>query len=125
MSAISYYLCFALDAGSEAIPALRDRLRKADRPEEKAIALTAIAYIGGPAAVSIIRSEFERNQEAGPALALTLASVNSLPNRRRLIALLNKSNPTEDWTTIQMAAFSLGVLRAREAINPLRELAER
>src|SRR2546429_503049 len=46
----------ALDAGSEAIPALRDRLRKADRPEEKAIALTAIAYIGGPAAVSIIRS---------------------------------------------------------------------
>ena len=47
----------AVDAGPSAIPALRDRLQRLPEGEKRLITLAAIAFIGGDAAIPLVRAE--------------------------------------------------------------------
>lgn len=116
----------AIDAGPSAIPALRDRLQRLPEGDKRLIALAAIAFIGGDAAIPIVRAEYERAKnedlkaEMKSGLAATLSTVDSAENRTQLIQMLN--DDPKDWSTVEAAAFSLGLLRAQEAIPALRRV---
>ena len=116
----------AVDAGPSAIPALRDRLQRLPEGDKRLITLAAIAFIGGDAAIPIVRAEYARTKdedlraEIKSGLAATLSTVDSAENRTQLIRML--ADDPEDWSTVEAAAFSLGLLRAQEAVPALRRV---
>ena len=111
----------AIEAGPAAVPALQSLLGEAKTEEEQLSILVALAFIGGRDAVSIIKKAYDENRELAPALALVLPSVDSKENRQVLLRLLAR-DPAGEWGDADLAAFSLGLLRAKEATKPLREI---
>jgi hypothetical protein len=115
-----------VDAGPSAIPALRDLLQRLPEGDKRLITLAAIAFIGGDAAIPIVRAEYARTKdedlkaEIKTGLAATLSTVDSAENRAQLIRML--SDDPEDWSTVEAAALSLGLLRVKEAIPALRRV---
>jgi hypothetical protein len=109
----------AIDAGPPAIPYIQSVLDRSADEDRQRLALAAALYIGGDAAISLIRRELERLQEdeVRYALAIALASADTSANRRELIGMLSDKDA---FDTVSAAAFSLGILRAKEAIPSLR-----
>ena len=112
----------AVDAGPPAIPALRGLLGRFSGGDKRLWTLGAIATIGGDDAITIIRQEYQRtrDEDIKAGLAAVLSSVDSPGNRAELVRML--SDDPDDSSTIETAALSLGLLRAREAISALRTL---
>jgi hypothetical protein len=116
----------AVDAGPSAIPVLRDRLQRLPEGDKRLIILAAIAFIGGDAAIPLLRAEYARTKdedlkaEIKSGLAAILSTVDTPENRTQLIRML--ADDPKDWNTVEAAAFSLGLLRAQEAIPALRRV---
>lgn len=117
----------ALEAGTLATPFLRGLLGRSKNDEKRELALLALAYIGGPAAVELLRREWKRT--AGTTerslLAFAIASTGSKQDRAFLIRSLKGEHFGDAWMPIVSAALSLGVLRAREAIPALEATARK
>jgi hypothetical protein len=114
----------AIEAGPVAVPPLRSLLGNANTEEEQLGIFVALAFIGGSDALSIIKKAYDENRELAPALAMVLPSVDSKENRRLLLHLLD-GDPDGEHGAIGLAAFSLGLLRAKEARKPLREIVKK
>jgi hypothetical protein len=114
----------AIDAGPPALPAIRNLLDRSTDDDLRLLALAAAVYIGGEAAIPLVRQEYTRQRDDAfsAALAAVLGSVDTPQNRRELIGML--SNDRGDWHTVQTAVFSLGFLRATEAVPALRIIAQ-
>jgi len=114
----------AIEAGPAAVPVLGKLLQRLNGEEQKSVVRGALMMIGGTQAVSILQTEYEKGEEdAGIFLAIAMASVDSKRNRETLTRLLTK-DPARDHDIIAAAAFSLGLLRATEALPSLRALAQ-
>jgi hypothetical protein len=132
----------ALDAGPAAVPELRNLLQRSntelsrtgpvlgDRisPEllRKVFAIGVLTLIGGSDATSVLQKEYENGyKEAALALASALSSSDSPQSRAMLTGFLAK-DPEDDREkeVIIAAAYSLGLLRVREAVPRLRVLAQ-
>src|SRR5207253_7286501 len=86
-------------------------------------AIRAAVYIGGQAAVAIVRQEFERtkndvfrNELVEAALVGALTTVDNTETRKELIKVLKSDN----FRTVVAAAYGLGLFRAKEAIPALQ-----
>jgi hypothetical protein len=112
----------AIDAGPPAIPDLRAAVANARDEDRQVLGLAAIGYIGGPAAVSVIRAEVQKNpaDEFRAGLATVLATDDSPATRQELIRMLSEKRG--DFRTIQAAALALGILRAPEGLPALRSV---
>ncbi len=114
----------AIDAGPPAVPAIRNILDRSTDEDRRLLALAAAVYIGGDAAVSLVRQQYtrQRDDDFNGAMAAVLASVDTPQNRRELIGMLSKNR--DDWHTVQTAAFSLGILRANDAVSALQAITQ-
>jgi hypothetical protein len=123
-SALDEIFKAAIDSGPPAIPALQGFMNGSGTRDQKLFALVSIAYIGGSSAVPIIRQEYDQRiapqEDFAKLLALVLGSVDSVESRRQLIEMLSPDQYEDE--TIELAAKSLTVLRAKEAIPVLRDL---
>ncbi|MBI2817749.1 MAG: HEAT repeat domain-containing protein [Acidobacteria bacterium] len=114
----------ALEAGPALISPLRQLLKRTKSIEERNVALGALVYIGGDAAVSVIQKAPLTNTDLKHVMALALASSNSPRNRKVLMSFLDEDY-YEHWQLVQQAALSLGVMRANEAIPALEMAAQK
>jgi hypothetical protein len=122
-NAVTELIRVAIDAGPAAVPDLRNLLKRSTYLGERSLVVAALSFIGGSEAVSTLQKEYDGgNLGDAEALAFALASVASKENREMLNRLLKK-DPADEPQVVEAATFSLGLLRAREAIPRLRVLA--
>lgn len=115
-----------IEAGPAAIPALREVVERHENDMQRDLGLAALGFIGGSAAVSLLKREYdEGDTRLEGLLAFAFASMDSPENRSILIRILEADPTSESRPLIQEAAWSLGILRATEAIDSLRMVAQR
>jgi len=114
----------AIDAGPEAIPYLKHVLT-AGTPEKVSIASAALMYIGGDEAIAALRDEYDRTKSlvAKNVLCIALAARGTREDRDFLMRSLQGKHIGDEWEPIVAAAFSLGVLHAKDALESLRTTA--
>ena len=116
----------AVDMGPEAVEEIRTAL-PACRGAKRSAAIWALAYIGGSGAISLLRHECERqhDSETRAALHLALASRGTTEDRECLVRAIEEGSMADrdlfdrTWYAVECAAWSLGVLRAKEALPTL------
>ena len=113
-----------LDAGADAVPLLA-QLLDSDNGPHVAMATVGLAYIGGKNAVSALRKKFERTKSEFVRhwLCFSIGSTGSPDDIEFLMTSLLDKNSGAD--TIKNASLSLGVLRAKEALDLLKRIADK
>src|SRR5687768_15017597 len=109
-------------AGEACIPVWADSLRSAV-PAHSSRARGALQLIGGRAAVDILRADFERapTRASRRAVILAMGTTGSPEDVAFLVTQLHEpAQGTGDWFEIQLAATTLGLLRATAARDSLR-----
>jgi hypothetical protein len=114
----------AIDAGPSAVPYLKQMLSSKD-PKKKINAAELLAYIGGEEAIEALQDAQEAgSREFDWALCSAVASRG---NRSDIMFLINAMNPnhphSQDFSPT--AIYSLGILRAKEAIPALERETKR
>ncbi len=120
----------ALDAGSLAIPDLREMLSTTDKRNQILAIAFVLGYIGGDESIRLIcemhqklkrekPDEYDQFYEAQMLSALCIA-VSSRGNSEDVSLLINVLRDGKSWSPIQ-AALALGVLRSKEAILDLKD----
>ena len=114
----------ALEAGNGGIPLLEEALND---PVRQGLAVVGLAYLGGPKSTELLRRHYEKTGAGKSGLCFALASTGTPEDRKFLIESLVVEDTLfgNDWYTRACAAYSLGVLRAREAIPALERTARK
>jgi hypothetical protein len=121
---LSSHTKLAVELGEPAIQALTNRLGSATGDESQRTA-NAIAYIGGPRAVQVLRNDALRSPSASTKalLAFAVPSAPSQELRQTLIGYLKGPHIGSTWFPIVQSAYSLGIMRDRSAITALHAAA--
>jgi hypothetical protein len=112
-----------IELGEAALPILEKRERSAPMKDNVAYGL---AIVGGPKAVADLRKIYSRDHsdKAKALLCFALASTGSEKDRVFLIKVLEGKHYGDSWFPLQVAAYSLGVLRAQDALSELQKSAD-
>lgn len=116
----------AVELGEAALPQLESRLDKATNDQERESLGTAIAYIGGPSAITSLKAASLRGSslEVKNRLAFVIPSAPSAELTVLLEKYLEGPHTGTQWPLIVQAAYSLGVMRAHGAVPALRATAD-
>jgi hypothetical protein len=119
-------ISLAVELGKAALPQLEARLEKANNDQEREALGAAIAYIGGASAISSLKAAVERSSslQLKDRVAFAIPSEPSKELIDLLESYLQGPHLGDSWPVIVQSAYSLGIMRAREAVPVLRATAD-
>jgi hypothetical protein len=122
---LSRHAKLAVEMGAAAIPVLADRMQRTRNAGERINLENSIAYIGGPQAVAVLEQETQTRPTpiAQMIFAFSIPSAPSGALNKVLIQYLNGPQTGTEWSSIQQAAYSLGIMRVRAAVPALQSAA--
>jgi hypothetical protein len=115
----------ATELGEAAVPMLIRRLKSATTDEDRRSTATALAYIGGHAAVEALEQRVTITPASWAKMPLYFAAT-SAPSRKLVAALisgLEGPHYGDEWPEMVAAAYSLGIMREKEAVPELQKSA--
>jgi hypothetical protein len=117
----------ALEAGESAVPILKPALENS--PDE--MQRYGIAYLltlaGGPRAKNILKAEYDRRPATAlkTLLCFSMGSTGTQEDVAFLVETLRGDRSGHNWAPIEAAALTLGVLKPKNAIEPLSSCAQK
>ena len=116
----------SFDLGKQALPFLETMLLQSDKTKSY-LAAYSIAVIGGTKSADILKKAYNKKQDIGfkTLLCFSLASTGRKTDIGFLVRALHGEHIGDEGPPIQQAAFSLGVLRAKEAKSALQKTASK
>ncbi|MCC6489769.1 MAG: HEAT repeat domain-containing protein [Candidatus Hydrogenedentes bacterium] len=123
----------AIELGEKAVPSIAEVLHNASNDEIRRNACTALAYVGGPKSVEILKDCYSRTGDSiiMMGLCLALSSVGSPTDRQYLLETveqyLGNGDSAESGPRYfdRSTLYALGVVREQQAIPVLEELVRR
>lgn len=119
-------ISLAVELGKAALPQLESRLEKASSDQEREALGTAIAYIGGTSAISSLRAAVQHSSslQLKDRVAFAIPSEPSKELTDLLLTYLQGPHLGDGWPLIVQSAYSLGIMRTRDAVTALRATAD-
>ncbi|MCC6489768.1 MAG: HEAT repeat domain-containing protein [Candidatus Hydrogenedentes bacterium] len=126
----SYVKRSAIELGDEAVPSIAEMLHNASNDETRRNAYIALAYIGGPKAVEVLRDYYSKTGDVDVLVELcfALGSTGTTEDRQYLLETMEQQTRNARSTNFgarraaSSALYTLDVLREQRAIPTLEEM---